>query len=130
MSQTKSRKIPTRKILPLFSLLRCAAGWRGSDCGELDLAPAPSLSGAYQHPVNLSDCATSCGPSSWGGLPIKDENGTYHLFASQFVQNCTLGGWNPGCVYVLRAFARLGWVSAHARPFGDARACATDARSF
>ena len=27
---------------------------------------------------------------------MKDSEGTYHLFAAQFVQNCTLGGWNPG----------------------------------
>ena len=66
----------------------CDPGWRGEDCGELALVPAPSLRGAYQHPVNLADCATSCGPSSWGGLPLRDDNGTWHLFASQFVQNC------------------------------------------
>eukprot|EP00911_Craspedida_sp_UC1_P002430 UC1_evm4s1810 len=84
----------------------CDPGWRGRDCGELALLPAESLAGAYQHPVNLSDCAVSCGPSSWGGLPLyRPEDGLYHLFASQFVQNCTLAGWNPGST-VVRAVSK------------------------
>lgn len=80
---------------------RCDPAWRGDDCGELALVPAASLDGAYQTKVNMSDCAVSCGPSSWGGLPLRNEtDGMYHLFASQFVQNCTLGGWNPGSTVV------------------------------
>jgi hypothetical protein len=80
---------------------KCDAAWRDVDCGELALLPVPSdLRGAYQHKVNLSDCAVSCGPSSWGGLPIKGKDGNYHLFASQFVNNCTLHGWNPGSTII------------------------------
>ena len=78
---------------------QCDPGWRGDDCGELDLPPAPNTDGAYQHKVNLDDCKSSptgCGPSSWGGLPLKGPDGKWHLFASQFVNNCTLAGWNPG----------------------------------
>ena len=79
----------------------CDSAWTDEDCGELALLPVPDdLRGAYQHEVNLSDCATSCGPSSWGGLPFKGPNGQYHLFASQFVNNCTLKGWNPGSTVV------------------------------
>ena len=82
----------------------CAPGWRGFDCGELDLLPVPDIKGAYQHEVNMQDCSTSCGPSSWGGLPLRGPDGKYHLFASQFVDNCTLAGWNPGST-VVRAVA-------------------------
>jgi hypothetical protein len=78
--------------------------WRDDDCGELNLVPAASLDGAYQTKVNLPDCKTSCGPSSWGGLPLKGPDGKYHLFASQFVNNCTLGGWDRGST-VVRAVA-------------------------
>ncbi len=49
----------------------CDAGWRADDCGELDLVPADSLKGAYQHPVDLADCSTSCGPSSWGTYSVQ-----------------------------------------------------------
>lgn len=80
---------------------RCDAAWRTEDCGELALMPVPAdLRGAYQTKVDLRDCGTSCGPSSWGGLPIKGADGRYHLFASQFVQNCTLKGWLPGSTVV------------------------------
>eukprot|EP00041_Stephanoeca_diplocostata_P036964 m.1375837 g.1375837 ORF g.1375837 m.1375837 type:complete len:428 (-) comp24961_c0_seq1:425-1708(-) len=82
----------------------CDSGWRGDDCGELDLLPVPNLDGAYQTKVNMADCDVSCGPSSWGGLPLLGEDGKYHLFASQFVKNCTLAGWNPGST-VIRAIA-------------------------
>lgn len=83
----------------------CESGWRGDDCGELDLLPLPNIDGAYQTKVNLDDCKSSptgCGPSSWGGLPLKGPDGKWHLFASQFVNNCTLAGWNPGST-VIRA---------------------------
>ena len=84
---------------------RCDAAWRADDCGELALLPVPSdLRGAYQTRVNLSDCAVSCGPSSWGGLPLKGADGKYHLFASLFVQNCTEHGWNPSST-IVRAVA-------------------------
>ena len=87
------------------SACACDAGWRGRDCGELNLLPLHNLDGAYQTKgVNLADCETSCGPSSWGGLPLRDDDGVYHLFASQFVKNCTLAGWNPGST-VIRATA-------------------------
>ena len=83
----------------------CDPGWRSPDCGELDLAPVANISGCYEHQVVLSDCGKpeGCGTSSWGGLPLySDQDGLYHLFASQFVQNCTLKGWNPGST-VIRA---------------------------
>jgi hypothetical protein len=71
----------------------------------MDLVPAKSLAGAYQHTVE--DPSKPTNASSWGGLPLKGPDGLYHLFASQFVNNCTLGGWNPGST-VIRATVRLG----------------------
>ena len=35
---------------------------------------------------------------------MKGEDGKYHLFASEFVQDCQLSGWNPGST-VIRAVA-------------------------
>lgn len=78
----------------------CDAGWADDDCGELNLVPAASLDGAYQHKVDLKDCSVSCGPSSWGGLPVKGPDNKYHLFASQFINNCTLAGWDRGSMVV------------------------------
>ena len=90
------------------STCTCDTGWRDDDCGELALVPMATIAGAYEHPVKdiKTDCSISCGPSSWGGLPLKGPNGKYHLFASQFVNNCTLAGWNPGS-QVVRAVSDL-----------------------
>jgi hypothetical protein len=84
-------------ILQANATCLCDPGWRGIDCGELDLSPAPSIDGAFQTVVDPADCAVSCGPSSWGGLPLRDADGTWHLFASMFVQNCTLSGKTVRC---------------------------------
>lgn len=37
----------------------CVSGWRGEDCGELDLLPVDTIDGAYQTKVNLDDCKNS-----------------------------------------------------------------------
>lgn len=60
--------------------------------------PADSLRGAYQFEV--SDPSKATNTSTWGALPVKGPDGKYHLFASQFVQNCTLSGWNPASTVV------------------------------
>ena len=39
----------------------CDAGWKGRQCAVLDLVPAASLDGCYQHKYT----------SSWGGLPLR-----------------------------------------------------------
>ena len=82
----------------------CDAGWRGPLCAVLDLVPAASLAGAYQHSVTDAAAAHPDNTSSGGGLPLKGPDGKYHLFAAQFVNNCTLAGWNPASV-VVRAVA-------------------------
>lgn len=78
----------------------CDAGWKGDRCATLNLVPPESIAGAYQHTV--ADPAKPSNISSWGGLPLRGPEGKYHLFASQFVQNCTLSGWNPAST-VIRA---------------------------
>ena len=62
----------------------CDAGWSGSACGNLTLAETdPTLGHAWDS-----------GSSSWGGLPLRDDNGTWHLFYSQFVRGCGLFSWS------------------------------------
>lgn len=66
----------------------CDAGWRGSDCGELDLLPAARDSG-----YNL----TALGTSSWGGRIIRDPGGDkiFHLIMAEFTNGCGLDHWSP-----------------------------------
>ncbi len=52
----------------------CDAGWRGADCGALDLAPATHFTG-----YNL----TALGASSWSGKTVRHPHNSslYRLFA-------------------------------------------------
>ena len=69
-------------------LCHCDAGWRSSDCGELDLSPATRSTG-YNH--------TAEGVSSWGGKIVQDPTNPalFHLFAAEFSGGCTLDDWAP-----------------------------------
>ena len=53
----------------------CDTGWKGTDCTELDLLPAPKT-GAYGYAPNVS---------SWGGAPLL-VNGTYHLYVAEMIE--------------------------------------------
>lgn len=66
----------------------CDAGWKGSDCGILDLYPA-SRSGGYNH--------TDSDVSSWGGSIVRDPEDPklYHMFFSVFASYCPLKSWMP-----------------------------------
>lgn len=61
----------------------CDAGWTGTACGELALGPTDPRLG---HPW-AGDA------SSWGGYPLLADDGTWHLFYSQFARGCGLQHW-------------------------------------
>lgn len=66
----------------------CDPAFRGSTCAQLNFKPMTSEAaerGAYRH-----GSATS-----WGGIPIRDAQGIYHLYVSEIVNNCTLTSWIP-----------------------------------
>ena len=54
----------------------CKAGWSGDKCGLLKFKPA---SGRVAYPTELW---------TWGGSPIVDDAGTFHLFSSEISENC------------------------------------------
>jgi hypothetical protein len=62
----------------------CDAGWYGPKCGNLSLASTdPALGHAWAN-----------GSSSWGGIPLRADDGTWHLFYSQFARGCGLFDWS------------------------------------
>ena len=81
------------------------AGWRGSDCGVLDLVPAERGSG-----YNL----TAIGTSSWGGRIIRDprDKNLHHLFAAEFTGGCGLDYWSP-MSRIIRAESRMGYLGPY-----------------
>ena len=80
----------------------CHAGWRGPDCGLLDLLPsadADSPGLAYGAPPSSSG---SGGLSSWGGSIVADPDTSslYHLFAAEMTLGCGLNSWYPNSAIV------------------------------
>lgn len=75
----------------------CDAGWRGASCGNLSLGVTDPRLG---HPW-ASDA------SSWGGLPLRADDGSWHLFYSQFAKGCGLDDWgtNSRIVHAVAANA-------------------------
>lgn len=62
----------------------CDSGWTGPACSDLLLAETDPRWGH----------AWADNSSSWGGLPLRADDGTYHLFYSQFVRGCGLFEWS------------------------------------
>lgn len=62
----------------------CDFGWKGTNCGNISLGMTDPTRGH----------AFDSGSSSWGGLPIKADDGTWHLFYSQFARGCGLSAWS------------------------------------
>jgi hypothetical protein len=61
----------------------CDIWWTGAMCAQLNLVPADPAASGLAVP----------GYFSWGGHPLQDENGTYHLLASFLCDHDTLSQW-------------------------------------
>lgn len=57
----------------------CDPGWKGENCGVLDLGPAKRLGGGFRNSTF----------ASWGGTVVKVGE-TYHMWLSAMANNCTL----------------------------------------
>jgi hypothetical protein len=64
----------------------CDAAWTGLNCSALDVLPSPIEGALY---------GRSSQTSSWGGGVVKDDNGTYHLWAAEMAEHCGLESWTP-----------------------------------
>lgn len=65
---------------------QCSKGWRGEDCGTLDLLPAPVP------PLNGYNVPNT---SSWGAGVLADPGtGLYQMFVAEFVNHCGLQTWH------------------------------------
>lgn len=62
----------------------CDVWWTGPQCTFLNLQPAESLSSQGLQVPNYF---------SWGGHPVQDANGEYHLFASFMCDHASLDQW-------------------------------------
>ncbi len=82
----------------------CDAAWIGTDCGVLNVVEN-SARRIYPGP-STDDNISESNISSWGGLPVWDEETQmYHLFVSEFANACSLGQWSPNS-QVIRATSK------------------------
>ena len=79
---------------------KCDAGWKGADCGALDLYPASRKAGHNN---------TGSGESTWGNHIVQDptDRHLYHLFYSSMENDCGLLSWIPYS-RVMHAVSRTG----------------------
>ena len=67
---------------------RCAAAWTGAYCETLAVQPGPRALGYQGRNVGGR-------LSSWGGAPLRADDGQYHLIASEMIGHAGLQPW--GC---------------------------------
>jgi len=67
----------------------CDAAWTGATCAALSLEPAEQ--------IDLYD--RNLATSSWGGnVVFSEEDGMWHLFFAEFLNECPLGSWETNSV--------------------------------
>ena len=69
----------------------CAWPWTGERCDVLVFEPAPDAP-AYGHNASTDGPALT----SWGGNAIQAADGTWHLWASEMVEGCTISQVRAG----------------------------------
>eukprot|EP01084_Bolivina_argentea_P105279 188466_1 len=98
----------------------CNKGWKGYRCNQLSLLPANKISG-YHLPNT----------SSWGGCILGDpqNKNMYHMFLSEFVNNCGLSTWTTNS-QIVHATSTNGYNSQYTQkdvidtPFSHEPSCA------
>lgn len=78
------------------SQCKCDSGWTGDNCGTLDLLPTPPEAGYFNSSAH-----------TWGGLPVQDSFGDWHLFTAEMTLGCTLQLWKTNSA-VMRAVSQSG----------------------
>lgn len=90
---------------------QCRAAWKGPYCETLAIKPGRKILGYQGTTTGASAAATTdtagvaatnaSGPSvvrrlsSWGGAPLRDDAGVYHLITSEIINNAGMLPW--GC---------------------------------
>ena len=71
----------------------CVAGWEGEACQRLRLMPAQPFGAQPNCDINPATATAGAGEyaqSRWGGAAVRGDDGLYHLFFTELVQNCSL----------------------------------------
>lgn len=69
----------------------CTGPWEGEHCERLQTSLRASLTGGFGSPHFTSQD----GYSTWGGSVLVDNDGIWHMFASQMKNKCGIDYWEP-----------------------------------
>ena len=73
------------------SLCVCDKGWKGEQCGTLNLDPTAHVAYGYDQSTAVPERFSSWG----GGPPVRSaEDGKYHLFVSEIAAHCGMSTWD------------------------------------
>lgn len=79
----------------------CYPGWKGADCGILDLKPLQTQDGKPIPAYGTEPSAESAGVAAWGASIVKDPaTGLYHMFAAEMGLQCGLNSWFRNSIIV------------------------------
>ena len=65
---------------------QCFPQWKGSNCAELNVVPTRKDNG-------LHSVIDGQRVSSWGGSVVRDDNGTYWMYAAEMGEFCGINTW-------------------------------------
>lgn len=83
----------------------CDPGWRGADCGQLDLLPAVRGSGynLTGKALPISSWGANIFPATADGTQVHAGGGaatTWHMYVSEFENHCDISHWSPNSAVV------------------------------
>ncbi len=65
----------------------CIPAWKGEQCELMHLLGTTPPGAGYRY-------KTLGGPeTSWGGGVLRDDSGTYHMWAAELINHCSMGDW-------------------------------------
>jgi len=74
-------------------LCLCDSGWKGDQCGQLDLLPAPPLSRQVSSAAAMT-LDNAFANATWGMSVIGPVQGTYHGYMTEIANDCMLADYD------------------------------------
>ena len=72
---------------------KCDPGWTGTNCGQLDLLPAPALASQVTA-LSATTTTNAAANSTWGISVVgPDKTGRYHGYMTEIANSCPLGDY-------------------------------------
>ncbi len=79
---------------------KCDPGWTGTNCGQLDLLPAPALASQVTA-LSATTTTNAAANSTWGISVVgPDKTGRYHGYMTEIANSCPLGDYGSASHFI------------------------------